>query len=165
MPHQVHDYAARLFWEGNTGEGTAHYAGYGRQYRVTVQGKPDLIGTADPAFRGDAALHNPEDLFLAAISACHMLSYLALCARRRIRVVAYEDDVRGRLVVDASGGGKFEEIGLRPVVTIEGEEHAEIAVKLHDAAHDICFIANSCSIPIRHEPVVRTVPARGPRPA
>jgi organic hydroperoxide reductase OsmC/OhrA len=77
----VHTYAARLVWEGNSGEGTASYEGCGRSYRVLIEGKPELIGTADPAFRGDASRHNPEDLFLAAISACHMLTYLALCAR------------------------------------------------------------------------------------
>src|SRR5258706_10558564 len=92
-----HAYAARLIWEGNTGEGTAGYRTYSRAYRVLVPGKPDLPGSADPAFRGEADKHNPEDLFLAAISACHMLSYLALCATQGIRVVAYEDEARGRM--------------------------------------------------------------------
>ena len=54
MTDRVHDYTAHVAWEGNTGEGTATYAGYGRGYRVRVAGKPDLLGSADPMFRGDA---------------------------------------------------------------------------------------------------------------
>lgn len=109
----VHTYAARLAWEGNSGEGTASYEGYGRSYRVLIEGKPELIGTADPAFRGDASRHNPEDLFLAAISACHMLTYLALCARSGVRVIAYTDEAEGRMVLTGDGGGRFEEVSLR----------------------------------------------------
>ena len=156
MTRGVHEYAARLVWDGNTGSGTATYAGYGRQYRVLMEGKPDLEGTADPAFRGDATKHNPEDLFLAAISSCHMLSYLALCARKGIRVVAYEDDVRGVMKLDSNGGGKFEEVTLHPRVTIEGADGCELALELHGKAHELCFIAASCSVPIRHKPTVRS---------
>jgi organic hydroperoxide reductase OsmC/OhrA len=156
MTRGVHEYAARLVWDGNTGSGTATYANYGRQYRVLMEGKPDLEGTADPMFKGDATKHNPEDLFLAAISSCHMLSYLALCARNGVRVVAYEDDVRGVMKFDANGGGKFEEVTLHPYVTIEGADGCELALELHEKAHELCFIAASCSVPIRHEPTVRS---------
>lgn len=163
MTRGVHEYAARLVWDGNNGTGTATYAGYGREYRVLMGGKPDLAGSADPMFRGDSGRHNPEDLFLAAISACHMLSYLALCARQGIRVVAYEDDVRGVMKLDERGGGKFEEVELHPAVTIEASgdpatarELQERALELHEKAHELCFIAASCSVPIRHEPTVRS---------
>src|SRR6185295_1170294 len=93
--------------EGNHGDGTTNYTTYGRQYRVSIDGKPELTGSADPTFRGDAALHNPEDLFLIAISSCHMLSYLALCARARINVTAYRDDATGTMELDRRGGGRF----------------------------------------------------------
>lgn len=154
MAGDAHEYEAKLIWEGNTGEGTASYTSYGRNYRVLIDGKPELVGTADPAFRGQADLHNPEDLFVTAVSACHMLTYLALCAKRRIRVLAYEDEARGTMVTHATGGGKFEEVTLRPRVTVDGEEHVELATRLHDKAHELCFIAASCSIPIRHQPTV-----------
>lgn len=154
MAGHAHEYEAKLIWEGNTGEGTASYTSYGRDYRVLIDGKPELVGTADPAFRGQADLHNPEDLFVTALSACHMLTYLALCAKRRIRVLAYEDDARGTMLTNRAGGGKFEEVVLRPHVTIDGEEHVELATRLHDRAHELCFIAASCSIPIRHQPTV-----------
>ncbi len=151
----MNKYTARLIWDGNLGEGTASYTSYGRQYRVLVAGKPDLMGTADPAFRGEADKHNPEDLFLTAIASCHMLFYLSLCARKGIRVLTYEDDVSGTMTVDARGGGRFEEITLHPRVTIADAEGFEGAVQLHDTAHELCFIANSCSVPIRHEPTVQ----------
>lgn len=155
MVARSHDYAARLIWDGNTGEGTSNYTSYGRHYRVCIAGKPDLAGTADPAFRGDAHVHNPEDLFLAAVAGCHMLSYLALCARNHVRVLAYEDDAQGRLVLDAEGGGRFDEITLRPRVTVDDDDQASLAARLHDRAHELCFIANSCSVPIRHEATVQ----------
>ena len=150
-----HDYRSRLVWEGNRGDGTSSYAAYGRQYRLGIAGKPDLRGSANPAFRGDAEMHDPEDLFLAAIAACHMLSYLALCARGGIRVVGYEDEPHGTLVLDGAGGGRFEQVTLRPVVTIASGD-AERAAQLHHTAHEQCFIANSCSVPIRHEATIRT---------
>jgi organic hydroperoxide reductase OsmC/OhrA len=154
MGRNIHEYAARLIWDGNAGSGTSTYAGYGRQYRVLMDGKPAIEGTADPMFKGDASKYSPEDLFLAAISGCHMLSYLALCAREGVNVLAYEDDVRGTLKFDGRGGGKFEEVVLHPSVTIAEGDDAERAESLHDRAHELCFIAASCSVPIRHEPVV-----------
>jgi organic hydroperoxide reductase OsmC/OhrA len=155
MTTGAHEYTARLIWDGNTGEGTARYAAYGRQYRVLVAGKPELAGTADPAFRGEADRHNPEDLFLAAVSACHMLFYLSLCARQGVRVLAYADDARGRMRIHADGGGRFEAIALRPTVTVADGTDTALAVRLHETAHDLCFIANSCSVPIRCEPTVQ----------
>ena len=154
MALDVHEYSARLTWEGNTGSGTATYAGYGRQYRFLVDGKPELEGTADPKFRGDPSKHNPEEHFLAAISGCHMLSYLALCARKGVRVLEYEDDVHGTLKFDGRGGGRFEEVVLHPTVTIAEGDDGELALQLHEQAHALCFIAASCSVPIRHEAVV-----------
>lgn len=159
MTRDIHEYSARLVWDGNTGTGTATYAGYGRQYRFLVEGKPAIEGTADPKFRGDPSKHNPEEHFLAAISGCHMLSYLALCARNGIRVVKYEDEVSGTLKFDGRGGGKFEEVVLHPAVTIAEGDDAELAESLHEQAHELCFIAASCSVPIRHEARVESATA------
>jgi len=149
-----HDYRTHILWDGNLGDGTASYVTYGRQYRVRVAGKPELSGSANPAFRGEAGKHDPEDLFLAAIASCHMLSYLALCARGGVRVVAYEDQASGTLVLDGSGGGRFEQVTLHPAVTIAAGDDAERAAKLHQTAHEQCFIANSCSVPIHHQATI-----------
>jgi organic hydroperoxide reductase OsmC/OhrA len=151
----AHDYKAHLIWDGNLGDGTSTYTGYGRKYRLQIDGKPDLMGSADPIFRGDANVYNPEDLFVAALSSCHLLSYLALCARTKINVIAYEDDASGTVVMRPDGGGKFESVTLRPIVTIAPGSDEKRALELHETAHDLCFIAASVSIPILHEPQVR----------
>lgn len=156
MSAKEHEYVARLTWDGNLGDGTASYERYGRQYVVQINGKADLRGSADPQFRGDAALHNPEDLFLAAISTCHMLSYLALCARQGVNVVAYEDEARGTLRFDGTGGGRFVEVTLHPRVTISADSDLALARALHGEAHETCYVASSCSVPIYHRPVVAT---------
>ncbi len=156
MTHGEHEYRATLVWEGNTGEGTARYDAYSRDYRLRFEGKPDLEGSADPNFRGSPELHNPEDLLLASLSACHMLTYLALCAQRGIKVLSYEDEATGRMLVDRDGGGRFEEVVLRPSITIQGEEHLARATELHERANKLCFIAASCNFPIRHEPRMRS---------
>ncbi len=150
MTTRNHTYDARLVWQGNRGDGTARYAGYGRDYRVTFDGKPGIDGSADPAFRGDAAKLNPEELLVAALSACHMLTYLALCARARLRVVAYEDHASGVMVEDGRGGGRFESVELRPRVVVADPSEIAPARELHERAHELCFIAASCNFPVRH---------------
>jgi organic hydroperoxide reductase OsmC/OhrA len=156
MSGKVHEYASRLVWEGNKGDATSNYSTYGRQYRIRVDGKPDLVGSADKSFLGDPGKHDPEDLFLASLSSCHLLSYLALCAKHKISVTSYEDDASGTLSLTPEGGGKFTEVVLRPRVTIASGDQ-ELAMKLHEKAHHLCFIANSVSCPVRNEPtVVRT---------
>lgn len=155
-----HRYATRIIWTGDRGSGTSSYTSYGRDYRVLVDGRPELLGSADAAFRGDPDRHNPEDLFVVAVAACHMLSYLSLCARHGVRVLSYEDEASGTLVLHPGGGGRFDAIELNPVVVVaEGSDEA-LALRLHDEAHKRCFIANSCSVPIRHRVTVRTAAAR-----
>jgi len=149
-----HEYKVRLDWEGNRGEGTASYAGYGREFRITLAGKPDLLGSADPAFRGVPDRHNPEDLLVAALSSCHMLSYLALCARNGITVLAYSDEADGTMTTTPDGGGRFTAVALHPRVTVRGREQVAPALELHARAHAECYIAASCAFPVAHHPVV-----------
>ena len=156
MAQHEHHYRAHVAWEGNLGTGTARYAGYGRDHRICVEGKPDLAGSADPAFRGDPARHNPEDLLLGAISACHMLSYLALCAQAGVVVEAYEDAAEAVMRTEPGGGGRFESVTLHPRVRIAAGSDAALAEQLHERAHALCFIANSCSVPIAHRPQIVT---------
>lgn len=154
MTNHTHTYSLETIWEGNRGEGTKTYAGYGRGHRLVIPGKPDIPLTADTAFRGDPGVHNPEELLVAALSSCHMLSYLALCARARINVTAYRDKATGTMVTDTSGGGQFTEVTLHPHVTIADAKDLEKARDLHEMAHHQCFIANSVSFPVRCEATV-----------
>ena len=153
MASDTHEYSAHLTWTGNSGTGTATYEGYSRSHRVTVDGKPELRMSADAAFRGDRGVYNPEDLFLVSISSCHMLSYLALCARRGVTVIAYEDHSSGILRLNG-GGGAFEQVIIAPLVTIADAAHVALAGELHDRAAGCCFIASSCRVPIHHRPTI-----------
>jgi organic hydroperoxide reductase OsmC/OhrA len=152
-PSHVHVFQCRLVWTGATPEGTASLDTYSRTYRVDFEGKPSLIGTAAPAFRGDPSLHNPEDLLVAALSACHCLTYLALCARAGIRVLSYEDDASGTMQREG-GVIRFTEATLHPRVTVAAGTDLERARALHERAHAECFIANSVNFPVRNEPAI-----------
>ncbi|WP_190821334.1 OsmC family protein [Saccharopolyspora pogona] len=155
MP-QAHSYRTTVIWTGNTGDGTASYRGYSREHVVDIDGKPPLKASADPAFRGDPELHNPEDLLVAALSQCHMLWYLALCSTSGVVVTAYQDDASGDMVEDPDTGGQFTEVVLRPQVTIADVAMLPMAEKLHEQAQSKCFIANSVNFPVRHEPEITT---------
>lgn len=154
VSHQSHEFACRLSWTGAKAGGTESYAGYSREYRIEFEGKPALRGSSAPLFRGDGALHNPEDLLVAALSACHLLSYLALCARGGVVVLDYSDDAWGKMET-VEGRIRFTEVLLRPKVTISASSSLATARALHAEAHAVCFIANSVNFPVRHEPTVR----------
>ena len=147
-----HRYSARIEWTGARGQGTTSYRAYGRDHRITMAGKSDLLGSADPAFRGDASRHNPEELLLAAVSACHMLWYLHLAAEAGVVVIGYVDDAEGDMALEADGAGQFTGITLRPSVTLESGADRAVAASLHEAAHAKCFIARSVNFPIAIRP-------------
>ncbi|MEA2778924.1 MAG: hypothetical protein QOK29_468 [Rhodospirillaceae bacterium] len=146
-----HRYELQLNWTGASQGPTANYMTYSREYSVDIPGKPAFRGSADPAYRGDPALHNPEDMLLAALSACHMLSYLALCTKARIKVVSYQDAASGSMAEKAPHRIGFIEVVLRPRVAIAAGGDAAKAKALHEEAHELCFIANSVNFPVRHE--------------
>lgn len=152
MAH-VHSYSAKVIWTGAAQGPTASYQSYSREYLVEIPGKPPLRGSADATFRGDPALHNPEDMLVVALSTCHMLSYLAECARAGVEVVAYEDKASGTMAMKDKRI-RFTEVVLHPRVTISAGSNLEKAEALHGPAHDQCFIANSVNFPVRHEAIV-----------
>jgi organic hydroperoxide reductase OsmC/OhrA len=150
-----HRYEATVVWTGNRGEGTAGYRTYGRENEVTAAGPPAIAGSSDPSFRGDSERWNPEQLLVAALSQCHLLSYLHLCADSKVVVVAYEDHPEGVMIETADGGGRFTEVTLKPIVTVADPSITDAALDLHGRAHELCFIANSVNFPVRHEPEIR----------
>lgn len=95
MSAQAHSYTIDLVWTGNRGDGTSGYRVYDRAYEISVTGKAVLPGSSDPHFLGDASRYNPEELLVASLSACHMLSFLHLCADTGIRVERYSDAAVG----------------------------------------------------------------------
>ena len=150
-----HSYSTTVRWTGNLGTGTTGYKDYGRNHEISAPGKPLIPGSSDPAFRGDAARYNPEDLMVASLSSCHMLWYLHLCAVNKIVVLDYEDHAQGTMEEAADGGGRFREVTLRPRITVAAGSDMETAKRLHHDAHEKCFIANSVNFPVGCEPVIR----------
>ena len=151
-----HRYTAEIIWTGNTGSGTNSYRAYERSYNISANNKAIIEGSSDPAFMGDGSKYNPEELFLASLSSCHMLWYLHLCADEGIVVTAYSDMAQGTMTDDAKGG-RFTEVVLHPAVTISDPEKKERALNLHDEAGKKCFIANSCNFQVKHSPVCKSV--------
>ncbi len=148
-----HSYRLTTTWTGNRGAGTTGYRDYERAVSVEIAGKPTLLGSADRPFRGDPARWNPEDLLLAALSQCHLLSYLHACVTRRVVVTDYVDEASGVMVLDGRGGGAFREVVLRPRVRVAAASMIDAAIEAHHQAHEWCFIANSVNFEVRIEPV------------
>ena len=151
-----HSYQITLTWTGNKGQGTSDYRAYDRAYEIEVTGKPTITGSSDPAFRGDRTKYNPEELFVAAISSCHMLWYLHLCADAEVVVISYRDRAWGKMC-QQDKGGRFTEVILKPKVVIGPNSDLQKAEQLHHKAHEHCFIANSVNFPIICQPLVNLV--------
>ena len=144
---QTHHFSAKLTWTGAAKGVTSSYESYSRDYVIDVPGKSPLPGSADKVFRGDSSRHNPEDLLVMSLSACHMLTYLAEAARAGVHVVAYADEASGTMQLH-DGKMRFTEVSLRPQVVIAAGSDAAQATQLHDKAHEHCFIANSVNFPV-----------------
>lgn len=148
----LHQYSTRLLWTGNTGEGTRTYSSYDRAYTISVHGKPVIHGSSDPHFHGDPTRYNPEELLVAALSSCHMLWFLHLCSAAGVIVDGYEDRAIGTMIEETDGGGRFTEVMLHPKVWVKDfNGDVEKINGLHKAAHQKCFIANSCNFPVKYE--------------
>ncbi len=156
--NRQHNYQLTVKWTGNNGQGTANYRAYERSHSIIINNKAEILGSSDPAFRGDKTRHNPEELFLASLSACHMLWYLHLCAEAGIVVVEYSDQASGVMKESADGGGRFTEVTLHPSVIVSDSSMLEKANEVHQEANRLCFIANSCNFPVRHKPVCTVEP-------
>jgi organic hydroperoxide reductase OsmC/OhrA len=152
-----HLYQTRLHWTGNTGQGTENYRAYERSHEIFVDGKPVIAGSSDPSFRGDRTRYNPEELFLASLSSCHMLWFLHFCAESSVLVMEYEDVARGVMTESPEGNGWFTSVILHPVVKVKETWMIEKTAMLHDKAHRFCFIANSVNFPVSHESSVQTL--------
>lgn len=147
-----HYYQTSLKWTGNTGTGTSSYRAYERAHEVSVMGKPIIPASSDPSFRGDASRYNPEEMLVLSLSSCHMLWFLHLCSGAGVAVVDYTDNAKGVMEETTDGGGRFKTVVLHPYVVVLEQQMAEKLPDLHHRAHQMCFIANSCNFPVKHEP-------------
>jgi organic hydroperoxide reductase OsmC/OhrA len=144
-------FRCQLDWSGAAKGATRDAAAFSRDLDVTL-GAIALPMSAAPSFRGDAARANPEQLFVAALSACQALTYLFLAAKQGVVVTAYRDDAEGRLGV-VEGRMRVSRVVLRPHVTLADRSSEPTARELVEKAHHDCFIANSTTTPVQIEPV------------
>jgi organic hydroperoxide reductase OsmC/OhrA len=153
MLAKAHQFTVSMTWTGNRGSGTSDYRAYGRDHEIAAPGKSAAIAASStPVFRGDKERYNPEELLIGALSSCHMLWFLHLCADDGIVVNAYHDEAGGTMELNADGSGQFTEVVLRPRVEYAQTPPREKIEALHHRAHDMCFIARSVNFPVRCEP-------------
>ncbi|ROO86767.1 organic hydroperoxide reductase OsmC/OhrA [Actinocorallia herbida] len=156
---QTHAYDVTVEWTGDLGTGTDGYRSFSRDHELLGEGKTAIAASSDPAFRGDPARWNPEELLVASVAQCHMLWYLHLCATGGVVVTGYEDHAHGVMTMDeAGGGGQITEVVLHPEVTVTDASMVEKATALHGEIHAVCFIARSVNFPITHRPTIRVHP-------
>ena len=151
------EHHAGVRWKRTSADFT--YDTYNRAHEVQFKnGAIKLLASSAPAFRGDADRVDPEEAFVASLSACHMLTFLAICARKRLTVEAYEDDAVGHL--EKGDGGKLwmAHATLRPRVRFAQGTQIDDATlaDIHHKSHEECFIANSVKTDVAVEPQVST---------
>lgn len=149
--HKLHRYTATLRWRGSTGLGYEKY-GRGHEMQAPPAGA-ELQLSSDPAFRGDPARLNPEQLLVMAASSCQMLSFLAIAARKRIDVTEYDDTAEGFMPEDDKPI-RITKILLKPRIVVELPADPAAVHKMVELAHKECFIANSLKTHIDIEPEI-----------
>jgi organic hydroperoxide reductase OsmC/OhrA len=146
-------FTSHLEWTGAAAGATLDPTTFSRDLDVTI-GPAAVAMSAAPGFRGDAARVNPEQLFVASLSACQALTYLFLAAKHGVPVVGYRDEAEGRLGL-ADGKMRVSRVVLRPRITLAGGADEARARELVAMAHADCFIANSTSTPVHIDPTIQ----------
>ena len=120
------------------------YESYPRDHEWRFEGGVGVPASAAPAFHGNHERVDPEAAFVAALSSCHMLTFLAIASRKRLVVDAYDDEAVGWLAKNESGKLAMTRVVLRPRVVFAGAAPSpEALAELHERSHRECFIANS----------------------
>ncbi|MDE1950392.1 MAG: OsmC family protein [Burkholderiales bacterium] len=154
----AHEYHAWIDWQRGEAEPFVDNR-YSRVHRLRFDGGVELPGSASPSVvplpYSSAAAVDPEEMFVASLSSCHMLWFLSLAAAQKFCVERYEDDALGTMARNAEGRMAMDLVVLRPRVVFSGAKRPdEAAVRaLHHRAHDECFIANSVKTEVRCDPV------------
>jgi organic hydroperoxide reductase OsmC/OhrA len=139
---KVFRYASEVQWKA------------GRTGVASSSGKPALAVSSPPEFKGEAGNWTPEDMFVASINVCTMLSFLAYAQHKGLNLIGYESDAEGTLE-SLDGKYRFTEVTLRPHVTLKSQEDIEPARKIMEDAHANCFISNSTSAAVKVFPQFR----------
>jgi len=154
----AHSFETCLQWPANPAQPRPPEPAFSRNSVLSAAGKADVAASAPTVFGGDATRYNPEELLLMSLAQCHMLTYLAIAAKKRMTILAYADRATGTLGMgepDTRSGppGKMsmQEVTLRPRVTVAKGTDLADAMAIHEKAHANCFIANSVNFPVTHQ--------------
>ena len=139
----MHEYRATTIWKRTSADFT--YDTYNRAHEVRFGGGEVVPWSAAPEFKGEADKVNPEEAFVASVSTCHMLTFLAVATRKRFTVDSYVDEASGRMEKNEKGKFWVSHVTLRPKVAFSGDRQpsSQEISELHHAAHENCFVANS----------------------
>jgi organic hydroperoxide reductase OsmC/OhrA len=145
------EHRARIDWRRDTPD--FRYETYSRSHTWRFEGGVEVPASSAPEYVGDPSRVDPESALVAALSSCHMLTFLSVAARRRLTVNAYRDEAVGFMEKNADGKIAVTRVVLRPAVEFEGPAPSEADLeKLHHLAHEHCFIANSVKTEVTVEP-------------
>ena len=145
------EYVAQLSW--SLGDGELAFGKYNPNHRMTFSGGLSATMASAPEYGGDTRYVNPEEALAAALSSCHMMTFIALAAKARWKIKGYRDRAVASLAKTGDGRTRVREIVLHPVIEFEpGHEIArEKLEEMHERAHRYCFVANAISCDMRVE--------------
>ena len=150
-----HLFEATIRWPADPAQKLPPDPAFSRNAVLGSPGHTDVPGSSPTVFGGDASRYNPEELVALGLAHCHMLTYLALAAKRRVAVLAYEDRATVELGKDpALGKMKILSALLRPRVTVAKGTNLDDARAMHAKAHEHCFVANSVNFPVENAPEI-----------
>lgn len=153
-------YQITLSYPANAGQAMPPDAEYSRNSAIQSEGKHVVAASSPASYGGDSTRYNPEELMLMSLAQCHMLTYLAIAAKKQLKVLRYEDRAVGQLGVGKVGGigieGKLsmQQVTLHPRVTVAKGTNLDDARNIHIKAHANCFMANSVNFPVTTDPVM-----------
>lgn len=147
-------FEVHVAWPADAAQKMPPDPAFSRNNWLGAPGKKEVFGSSPVAFGGDPGGYNPEELLMLSLSQCHMLTYLALAAKKQFKVIHYEDRATGSLGKNAEGRMQVVDVVLHPrVIVAKGTDLAE-ARAMHVRAHAHCFIAASVNFPVRNDPEV-----------
>lgn len=158
-----HEFQVTTRWTGNLGTGTSAYRAYSRNHELSAPGKSTHIVGSSAVAIGDHTRYNPEELLVGALSSCHMMWVLHLCADAGIVVTEYADNAVGEMAEHPGGAGEFTRVVLRPRMSITDTARTAEAIAMHKRAHEVCCLARSMNFPVEHEVDVQPALDTGPR--
>lgn len=126
----------------------------GRRALVQSPGKHELKVSSPPEFKGDAGLWTPEEMFVASVNACTLMTFIAFAQHKGLEFLGYECNAEG-LLENVEGKYRFTEITLHPLVRVKSEQEVDRAREVLHEAHAECFISNSISAPVKLLPEIR----------